>query len=96
MLINPSTHIEKESVFVDRGNCIKNFKEYSQNLEFWEYIVLFSLQKQDYFLIKEDELLNKTSYVLDNSGKLSLVWEFLNSVLDNLKKWYYLYPLDPS
>jgi hypothetical protein len=96
MLIDPATHIETENVFVYRDNCIKNFKKYSQKLELREYIVLFSLQKQDYFLIKKNELLNKIINFLDNSGKFSLVWEFLNSVLDNLKKWYYLYPLDPS
>lgn len=96
MLIDPAMNIEIENVFVNRDSYIKNFKEDSHNLEFRGYIVLFFLQKQDYLFIRKNEILNKIINFLDNSVKFLLVWEFLNSVFDNLKKWYYLYPLDPS
>jgi len=96
MLIGPATDFEKENVSVDRETCIKTFRENIRNSGIRDYNVLFSLQKQDYSLIKNGKILDKIIDVLENSGEFSLVWELLNSILDNFRKWYNLCPLDSS
>lgn len=54
------------------------------------------LQKQNYPLIKKGDILDKIIDVLENSGKLSLAWELLNSVSDSFRKWCNLHHLDIS
>jgi len=54
------------------------------------------LQKQNYPLIKKGDILDKIIGVLENSGKLSLAWELLNSASDSFKKWCKLHHLDIS
>ena len=54
------------------------------------------LQKQNYPLIKKGEILDKIIDILENSGKLSLAWEILNSASDSFRKWCNLHHLDIS
>lgn len=54
------------------------------------------LQKQNYPLIKKGDILDKIIGVLENSGKLSLAWELLNSASDSFRKWCHLHHLDIS
>ena len=54
------------------------------------------LQMQNYPLIKKGDVLDKIIDVLENSGKLSLALEILNSASDSFKKWCKLHHLDIS
>jgi len=55
-----------------------------------------TLQKQNYPLIKKGDILDKIIGILENSGKLSLTWELLNSASDSFRKWCHLHHLDIS
>ena len=54
------------------------------------------LQMQNYPLIKKGDILDKIIDVLENSGKLSLAWEILNSASDSFRKWCKLHHIDIS
>lgn len=54
------------------------------------------LQKQNYPLIEKGDILDKIIGVLENSSKLSLAWELLNSASDSFRKWCHLHHIDVS